>query len=173
MIKIRKEKSSDYNEVSELVKVSFSTNIDDDGTTHDYLNQIRLKDTFIPELSLVAEKNNGKIIGQIVLYKTDITTTNGKITELLLSPISVHPDYFRRGIARAMINEAFGIARKLGYKAVFLCGEPELYKKFGFVPSYKYNIYHISDGSKNVEWSMVYELYERFLNGIQGTVNTV
>ena len=172
-MKIRKEKSSDYNEVSELVKISFSTNHDDDETTHDYFSQIRLKDTFIPELSLVAENNNGKIFGQIVLYKTDITTEHGKITELLLSPISVHPDYFRQGIGRAMIKESFRITKEMRFKAVFLCGEPELYKKFGFVPSYKYKIFHVTDELKNAEWSMAYELEKDALNGICGTINTV
>jgi len=158
--------------VNELVKISFATNSDDDGTTHDYLKEIRDKDTFIPELSLVAETEK-KIIGQIVLYKTNITTLNGDITELLLSPICVHPKYFRRGIARKMIEESFHVAKKLGYKAVFLCGDPELYKKFGFIPSYEYNIYHISDDSKKAEWSMVYELVEKGLNNISGTIDTV
>ena len=36
-MKIRQEKPSDYNEVYELVKISFATNLDDDGTTSDYL----------------------------------------------------------------------------------------------------------------------------------------
>ena len=66
---IREEMPSDYDEVCELVKKSFATNSDDDGTTHDYLSQLRKKDVFIPELSLVAENDDGKIIGQIVLYK--------------------------------------------------------------------------------------------------------
>ena len=169
---IRQEKSSDYDEVNELVKISFATNSDDDGTTHDYLNEIRKKDIFIPELSLIAE-NEGDIIGQIVLYKTNITTLNGDITELLLSPICVHPNYFRRGIARKMIEESFLIAKNLGYRAVFLCGDPELYKKFGFKPSFEYGIYHISDGSKKAEWSMVYELVEGALKDISGTIDTV
>ena len=170
---IRQEKPSDYNEVYELVKISFATASNADGTEPDYLNQVRKKDTFILELSLVAENDDGKIVGQIVLYKTDITTPNKKITQLLLSPICVHPNYFRRGIARAMINESFRIAKQMGYKAVFLCGEPELYKKFGFVPSFEYGIYHISDDSKNAEWSMVYELVKGGLEGISGTIDTV
>jgi predicted N-acetyltransferase YhbS len=170
---IRQEKQSDYDEVYNLVRISFDTNSDSDGTVPDYLNEIRKKDIFIPELSLVVENDDGKIIGQIVLYKTNIITTNKEITELLLSPISVHPDYFRRGIARAMIEESFIIARKLGFKAVFLCGDPELYKKFGFVPSYKHDIFHISDESKNAEWSMVYELVKGSLDRISGTIDTV
>jgi len=171
-MKIRQEKPSDYNEVYELVKISFAANSDDDGTTSDYLNEIRKKDTFIPELSLVAEED-GKIIGQIVLYKMNIDTKDEKFTELLLSPICVHPKYFRKGIARAMIENAFNIAKGLGYKAVFLCGDPELYKKFGFRPSFEYNIFHINDELKNAEWCMAYELVEGCLNGMIGTVDIV
>jgi len=172
-MKIRQEKPSDYNEVYKLVKVSFATNSDDDGTTSDYLNEIRKKDTFIPELSLVAEGDNGNIIGQIVLYKMAIDTKNEKIVELLLSPICVHPEYFRKGIARIMIEKVFNIAKVMGYRAVFLCGNPELYKKFGFKPSFEYNIFHINDESKNAEWCMAYELVEGSLNGIIGTVDIV
>jgi hypothetical protein len=49
---IRQEKTFDYDEVYELVKISFATNPGDDGTTPDYLNELRKKDVFIPELSL-------------------------------------------------------------------------------------------------------------------------
>jgi len=170
-MKIRREKPSDYDEVYELVKISFAANSDDDGTTPDYLNEIRKKDVFIPELSLVAENDDGKIIGQIVLYKMFINTQNKNITELLLSPICVHPDYFRRGIARAMAEESFRIAKGMGYKAVFLCGESVIYRKFGFKPTFEYNIFHIDDVSKNAEWCMAFELVEGALKDISGTVD--
>jgi len=172
-LKIRQEKPSDYEEVNELVKISFAANPDDDGTTHEYLNEIRKKDTFIPELSLIAENENGKIIGQIVLYKMIIKTRDKNITELLLSPVSVHPEYFRKGIARSLIKESFQIAKEIGYKAVFLCGDPNLYRKFGFKPSFEYKIFHINDADKNAEWCMAYELVENALNGIMGTVDIV
>ncbi|MCL2517723.1 MAG: N-acetyltransferase [Oscillospiraceae bacterium] len=165
---IRQETPSDYAEVYRLVKISFATNADDDGTVPDYLNDLREKETFIPELSLVAEIA-GKLVGQIVLYKT----TFGKYTELLLSPISVHPDYFRRGIARAMVDEALRIAKGMGFRAVFLCGNPEIYGRLGFVPTYKYNIFHKNDESKTAEWSMVRELYDGALDGITGIIDTV
>ena len=168
---IRRETSRDYDEVYNLVKVSFATTSYSDSTEPDYLNGLRKKDTFIPELSLVAESDDGKIIWQIVLYKTVITAPQGGLTELLLSPISVHPDYFRRGIARAMIDEALRIAGGMGFRAVFLCGDPEIYSKLGFVPSYRYNIFHKNDAA--AEWSMVRELYSGALNGISGTVDTV
>jgi predicted N-acetyltransferase YhbS len=170
IIKIRTEQPSDYDKVESLVKTSFATNDDGDATTHDYLNELRAKDVFIPELSLVAEKD-GKIIGQVVLYKTDITTPTGKHTELVLSPICVHPNYFRQGVARAMIDEVLQKAKDMGFGVVFLCGDPIIYGKLGFVPSYKYNIFHKTDAK--AEWSMVCELYNGALEGISGTVNTI
>jgi len=170
---IRQEKPSDYDEVYQLVKKSFATNSDDDGTTHDYLNELRKKDTFVPELSLVAEHDGGTIIGQVVLYKTIITAAQGEFIELLLSPICVHPAYFRQGIARAMVEEVLRIAKGMGFKAVFLCGDPGIYERLGFMPTYRYDIFHKDDESKTAGWSMVRELYGGALNGITGTINTI
>ncbi len=88
---IRQEKMSDYNDVYELVKTSFATASYADGTEADYLNDLRNKNTFIPELSLVAEDEHSKIVGQIVLYETNIRMPDKTVTELVLSPICVHP----------------------------------------------------------------------------------
>lgn len=170
-MRIRQEQVSDYAEVYELVKLSFATASHADGTEADYLNGVRKKDSFIPELSLVAEDENGKIVGQIVLYQTDITMPGKKVTELVLSPICVHPDYFRRGIARALMEQAFEIAKKMGYAAVFLCGEPEFYRKIGFSPTYKSNIFHVTDTERNAEWCMVRELVDGALTGVSGTID--
>ena len=167
---IRQERPADHNEVYQLVKSSFESNEATDGTVPDYLNELRTKDVFIPELSLVAEKG-GQIVGQITLYKTDIITPQGKHTELLLSPISVRPSFFRQGIARALTKEALARARNMGFRAVFLCGNPDLYRKLGFIPSYTHSIYHKSD--KSAEWSMVQELYNDALDGISRTIDTI
>ena len=172
-MKIRRENPSDYDEVYRLVKESFATAPYGDGTEADYLNEVREKEAFIPELSLVAENDDGRIVGQIVLYTTKIATPVGDLTELLLSPVSVHPGYFRRGIARAMIEESARIAKQMGYKAVFLCGDPEIYGKLGFIPSYRYDIFHKNDQSKTAGWSMVRELTSGALAGVSGEIDTV
>ena len=172
-IKIRQERPSDYAEVYELVKISFATSSHADGDEQDYLNEVRQKPAFVPELSLVAETAEGRLVGQIVLYETDITTPGGKRTELLLSPICVHPGYFRRGIARAMIERAFAIAGGMGYGAVFLCGNPALYARMGFRPTYEYGILHVGDPKGNAMWSMVREIYPGALEGITGSINTI
>lgn len=168
-MKIRQEQPTDYDEVYELVKAAFTTSTNEG--EWDYLNEVRKKDSFIPQLSLVAENDSGKLVGQIVLYKTDIQTYDGSFTELLLSPISVHPDYFHRGIARSMMKEAFEAAKLLGYTAVFLCGEPDFYHKFDFKPSYEYGIFHIADKSKKAEWCMALELIPNALSNKAGTID--
>ena len=170
-MKIRQEQQKDYPEVYELLKESFSTSSHADGTEPDYLNEVRKKASFIPELSLVTENDDGRIIGQVVLYKTIITTNNQYFTQLLLSPICVHPDFFRQGIASSMIEEAFKIALKMEYSAVFLCGNPDFYHKIGFKPTYEFGIYHINDESKKAEWCMVRELSHGALKNINGTIN--
>ena len=172
---IRQEKTSDYDEVYQLVKKSFATVYEDgkEPDEQDYLDELREKEEFIPELSFVAENDEGKLIGQIVLYKTSIDTAQGKLVELLLSPICVHPNYFRRGIARAMVETALSKAKEMGFKAVFLCGESEIYKGLGFVPSYEYNITHKEDKTKTAQWSMVRELYKGALKGISGKIDTI
>ena len=170
-MKIRQERADDYSEVYELVKKSFATSSHSDGTEADYLNEVRGRDTFIPELSLVVENEDGMIVGQIVLYKTDIHSPERKYTELLLSPICVHPDFFCQGIARKMMEEAFRIAKDMGFSIVFLCGNPDFYRKFGFRPTYEYRVFHIHDESKRAEWCMALELTVGALSNINGTIN--
>lgn len=168
---IRQELQSDYNKVYELVNKAFATASHSDGTEADYLNDVRNKSTFIPELSFVAETENSKIVGQIVLYRTEIKAENATIEALVLSPLSVHPDYFRQGIARQLIDYALKEAATMGHRSVFLCGDPEIYQKLGFRPSYEFNIYHAND--PKAEWCMGRELVANSLANISGTIDIV
>lgn len=167
---IRQEHTSDYSEVYQLVKEAFATTSYSDGTEPDYLNDLRNKDTFIPELSLVAVKEN-KIVGQIVLYKMKINCIDRAVEQLVLSPLSVLPSCFNQGIGKSLINEGCNKAKELGYKAVFLCGDYSYYTKIGFVPTYQHGIYHINDSGENVNWCMVRELEPGYLDSIKGTVD--
>ena len=162
-VKIRQEQSYDYNLVYQLVKESFLT--ENHTEEPDYLNALRTKPEFIPELSLVAETEDGTIVGQIVLYQTTISHNNSQDVQLVVSPLSVSPKCFRRGIGSALLREGLRIAREMGYKAVFLWGNPDFYSKSGFVPSYKYNIFHKDFWGQNVNFIMVCQLCENALKG--------
>jgi len=174
-IYIRPEKKNEYEEVNDLIYTAFSESYGEKEGA-DMVSRFsaeRGKDTFIPELSLVALLENGKIVGQVTLYKTDIITEFGKNTQLVLSQSAVSPEYNRRGIMREIVTFALSKAKELGYVAVFLGGPANLYGKFGFEPSYKYGIHH--EKSKEVkgyeEGYMVCVLKQGALDRITGTTS--
>lgn len=57
MIEIRKEEKQDYEEVYNVVKTAFETAQHSDGNEQDLVTELRKSKNFIPELSLVAVKN--------------------------------------------------------------------------------------------------------------------
>ena len=64
-------------------------------------------------------------------------------------------------------------ARAMGYGAVFLGGNPKLYGRFGFEPSYKYGINHVK-GIGNRAYAngcLVCELQPGALDGVSGTTS--
>lgn len=169
---IRNETPADHAEVYELVKAAFAAADFSDGSEPDYLDRVRRSDAFIPELSLVALEGE-RIIGQIVLYKMRIECDDETQTQLVLSPLSVHPDRFGEGVGAALIEAGCERAAELGYGAVFLCGDAGYYTRFGFVPTYRYGIYHVKDAARNAEWCMARELIPGYLRDIRGTVDIV
>jgi predicted N-acetyltransferase YhbS len=72
-----------------------------------------------------------------------------------------------------MVEKAIIIAKEMGFKAVFLCGNAKIYGRLGFSPSFNYNIFHKNDEARTAEWSMVRELYDGALNNVSGIVDTV
>jgi putative acetyltransferase len=51
-----------------------------------------------------------------------------------LGPVSVRPDRQRSGVGSALIREALRQARQEGWDAVFVLGDPNFYRRFGFDP---------------------------------------
>jgi predicted N-acetyltransferase YhbS len=72
-----------------------------------------------------------------------------------------------------LLREGLKIAREMGYKTVFLWGNPDFYSKCGFVPSYKLNIFHKDFQEQKVEFIMVYQLCENALKGEKGIIDII
>jgi predicted N-acetyltransferase YhbS len=170
---IRPETTDEHEEVNELIYKAFAESYDVNTGTFmiEHFKEERKKDTFIPELSLIALLENGKIVGQVTLYKTDIITDSGSNTQLTLSQSAVLPDYRMRGIMREMVTYVLSKAKEMGYVAVFLGGNPAVYGRYGFEPSYKYGIYHENRGKWGDEGFMVCILVPGALDGITGTTS--
>ena len=95
---IRPETLSEHEEVNELIYRSFKEayGIEVGKFMKEHFSRESEKETFIPELSLVAVLEKGKIVGEVALHKTDITTNREKITQLVLAQSAVLPEYMMK-----------------------------------------------------------------------------
>ena len=135
MLEIRQENKNDYEQVYNVVKTAFENAEHSDGNEQDLVNDLRKSDSFIPELSLVAVKDN-KIVGHILFTKIKI----GKYEELALAPLAVLPKYQRQGIGKKLIKTGHKIAKELGYNYSIVLGSEKYYPKFGYISAIKYGI---------------------------------
>lgn len=132
---IRKENSKDFTEIYEVVKTAFESAEHSDGNEQDLVNALRKGECYIPELSLVAEEND-KIVGYIMFTKAKV----GMEDVLALAPLSVLPEYQKRGIGTELIKTGHRIAKQLGYKYSIVLGSEKYYPKFGYVPANTFGI---------------------------------
>jgi putative acetyltransferase len=165
---IRQENPSEFQDIYYLVKVAFQTAKVADGNEQDYVNKLREGSNYIPELALVAEED-GRIVGHIMFTKTYINAVDSKFEALLLAPLSVALEYRNRGVGSKLVLESFELAKKLGYKAVFVVGDPAYYCRFGFKSIALFGIKH--DPPIPDPYVMAYELAPGALFGVTGTCN--
>ena len=135
--------TSDYEIVYSVVKDAFDSAEHSDGNEQDLVNALRKGDAFIPDLSLVAEID-GKIVGHILFTKATVGTD----TVLVLAPLSVIPEYQRKGIGMSLIKEGHKIANELGYEYSVVLGNQRYYPKAGYLPADTFGIKPFFDVSK-------------------------
>lgn len=129
---IRQETKEEYQEIYNLVQTAFQTAKVADGDEQDFTVRLWNSENYIPELGLVAEQN-GKLIGHILLTRMYVIQEDGsKFESLLIAPLSVLLEYRDQGVGSALIKEGLKRGREMGYKAAFLCGDPNYYHRFGF-----------------------------------------
>ncbi len=162
-ITIRLEQESDYRIVEELTREAF-WNVYKPGCDEHYLAHVmRSHPDFIPELTFVAEYE-GRIVASIMYMKSWLEDDNGSRRETLsFGPIAVHPDYQRMGLGKLMMEHSFAEAKKLGYEAVVIFGNPENYVSSGFKSCIRYNV--SLDGNYFPAPLFVHELKEGALDG--------
>lgn len=165
---IRPETPQERQEIYNLIRTAFETAQVKDGTEQDFAEDLRNGNGFIPELALVGELS-GKLIGHIMLTRTQIVRPDGeKFEALLLAPLSVLIEYRNKGVGSALVKTSLGIAKKMGYKAVFLVGNPDYYNRFGFRQTSEWSI-RSKDGIPE-KFVLGYELKPEGLKGISGVL---
>lgn len=160
----RQETQDDFQEVFEINHKAFGQQ-----NEAKLVNALRNNpNVFIPELSIVAAKNNA-IIGHILFTKINIKNDDKTLNEsLALAPMAVLPEFQKNGIGGQLIRRGLETAKQLGYQSVIVLGHEDYYPKFGFEPAEKWNIKAPFDVPSNV--FMAIELVKGSLENISGTV---
>ena len=95
---------------------------------------------FLPELDFVVEIG-GQVIGNIMYTKAKLIDECGEEKEILtFGPVSILPEYQRKGYGKRMMEYSFERAAALGYDTIVIFGNPGNYVGRGFKSCKKYNI---------------------------------
>jgi putative acetyltransferase len=82
-------------------------------------------------ISLVAERS-GEAIGHVALSRMRVMGDGRPVRALGLGPIAVDRPMQSTGVGSALIDAAKGIAQATGEALIFVLGEPDYYRRFGF-----------------------------------------
>jgi putative acetyltransferase len=82
-------------------------------------------------VSLVAEAE-GEIVGHLLLSRMAVVADGEPVRALGLAPLAVLPGHQGSGIGTRLIEGGIAIARATGEALIFVLGEPDYYRRFGF-----------------------------------------
>ncbi len=172
---IRLEQPEDYREVENLTREAFWNVYAPGCVEHYVLNQYRSNPDFIKELDFVMEEDD-RTIGHIMFSRAQIilnSPLSGELEGATFGPISIHPDYKRKGYGLKLLNYALEKARVMGIGVICMEGNIAFYKHAGFVVASTLGIhYHAEPKDAEVPYFLAQELIPGYLNGIEGTYHT-
>lgn len=129
---IRPETPADYAAVENLTREAFWNVYRPGAVEHFLLHRYRSLPDFVPELSQVLEAE-GRIAGHILYSRAELHREDGAVLSILVfGPVSVLPEYQKRGYGAALIGHTLAEAAEAGFGAVVITGSPEYYRRFGF-----------------------------------------
>ena len=124
---IRDEKATDVAVISAVTIAAFETMEISNHTEQFIIETLRAAKALT--ISLVAELN-GRVVGHIAF--SPVTMSDGTKDWYGLGPVSVHPNFQREGIGKALIQEGLSRLRNLKAKGCCLVRHPQYYRQFGF-----------------------------------------
>jgi putative acetyltransferase len=124
---IRDEKRTDFAVISEVTIAAFETMEISNHTEQFIIEALRSAKALT--ISLVAEAD-GIVAGHIAF--SPVIMSDGTKDWYGLGPVSVHPDFQRKGIGKALIQEGLSRLKNLKAKGCCLVGHPQYYRQFGF-----------------------------------------
>ena len=166
---IRKEVPADYKEVERLTREAFWNVYRPGCLEHYVLHCFRGREEFVPELDLVMEKD-GRIIGHVMYAWAKILSDDGReIPMMTFGPISIAPEFQRKGYGKALLDDSLEQAKALGAGVICMEGNIDFYGKSGFVVAGTRGIrYYGEPEAEIVPYFLLKELTPGFLEGVTG-----
>jgi putative acetyltransferase len=122
-IEIRSEEAKDIEQVREVVRAAFPTDVESR-----LVDALRKNGKAI--VSLVAVRGN-EVLGHI-LFSPVSTTPPNEAKGTGLAPVAVRPEVQSQGIGSQLIREGLRICKERGFDYCVVLGAPEYYGRFGF-----------------------------------------
>ena len=127
----------------------------------------QLREDGLLTLGVVATDDEGDVIGYAAF--SPVTVMDEDRQWVGLAPVAVDERYQRQGIGKSVIYEGLDSLNEFGYAAVVVLGDPEYYRKLGFVKA--------TDFGLSCKWSgcettfQIYVLSNDSIEGISGLVS--
>jgi putative acetyltransferase len=126
-VAIRSETDADVGAITEVTVAAFKTLEISNHAEQFIITALRAAKALT--VSLVAEVD-GRVIGHIAL--SPVAISDGTANWYGLGPVSVLPEYQRRGIGKVLMQEGLSRLKNVNAQGCCLVGHPDYYKKFGF-----------------------------------------
>lgn len=166
-ITFRLERKEDYKNTENLVREAFWNVYRPGCTEHYVLHCYRSDSAFVPELDFLMELG-GKLIGQVIYVRSEIDCSDGeKLPIMTFGPISVAPEFKRKGYGKKLLDYSMERAKELGVGALAITGNIDFYGKSGFVPAKTKGVRYYDD--PEADYFLIKELAPGFLNGVSGS----
>ena len=167
---IRIETPADWNAAENLTREAFWNVYRPGCTEHFVLHSFRGRADFVPELSLVMERD-GKLIGHVMYVRSVIHADDGRsIPVMTFGPISIAPECQRQGYGTVLLRESMHRAELLGAGALVIEGNIGFYGKSGFAVASARGIHYAAEPrDAEVPYFLICELTPGYLGGVTGT----
>jgi putative acetyltransferase len=130
-VHVRGERPEDVDRVREINDLAF-------GKTSEsaIVDGIRGTDRWIDGGSLVAEGDDGTLVGHLLLSEGDLDVADGTARRIwMIGPVAVVPERQRQGVGGALMHAAIELATERGEPLLCLLGHASYYPRFGFEPA--------------------------------------
>ncbi len=126
-VEIRPERPTDIDAISRITELAFRSHPYSEQTEQFIIEALRRSGALTVSLVAVLD---AQVVGHIAF--SPVSFSDGSTDWYGLGPLSVSPEFQRRGIGQALVRAGLSELRALGAKGCVLVGDPGFYGRFGF-----------------------------------------